>query len=64
MRETDRYFLNLDVDLSWLHEFTPSFGWELGLHLGLRTGLSGTEGGESIGGKIRGTGGVFTGVRF
>ena len=36
------YFLAADVDISWLHDFSPHFGFELGVKLG----LAGRVGGE------------------
>ncbi|HEY3789890.1 MAG TPA: hypothetical protein VGL71_13610, partial [Urbifossiella sp.] len=33
-----------DVDFSWLHDFSPHFGFELGLKLGIATRVSGTVG--------------------
>ena len=35
-------FLAGDVDVSWLHDFSPHFGWEFGL----KVGLAGRVGGE------------------
>ncbi len=64
--ETDRTFLTLDANISWLHDFTPALGWEIGLTIGARIGLTGqNEGGEKVSGHITGgTIGVFTGLRF
>lgn len=36
------YFLVADVDISWLHDFSPHFGYEIGLKLG----IGGRVGGE------------------
>jgi hypothetical protein len=36
-------YLAGDVDLSWLHDFTPHFGFELGVKLGLAGRLAGGE---------------------
>jgi hypothetical protein len=38
------YFLAGDVDFSWLHDFSPRFGFELGLKLGLAGRLGGRVG--------------------
>jgi hypothetical protein len=38
------YFLAGDVDISWLHDFGPRFGFELGMKAGLAGRLGGTVG--------------------
>lgn len=38
------YFLAGDVDFSWLHDFSPRFGFELGMKLGLAGRLAGDVG--------------------
>ncbi len=40
-RATTRVYAAADVDISWLHDFSPHFGYELGLKLGLGVRLSG-----------------------
>ena len=63
--DTDRWFINLDAQIGWLHDLSPGFGWELGLSFGARIGLSGREDGKPVSGKVRGgTIGIYTGVRF
>jgi hypothetical protein len=58
-------FLEPSVDLLWLHDFSPRFGWELGLHAGLGIGLTGRdENDRPAGGKITPVLSVFTGLRF
>jgi hypothetical protein len=64
--ETNRTFLIFDANIGWLHELTPSLGWEIGLNVGARVGLTGqSDGGEKVSGKVSGgTIGVYTGFRF
>ena len=64
--QTDRYFLNLDANIGWLHELSPCLGWEVGVNIGVRVGLSGHEAnGNDISGKVSGgTVGVYTGLRY
>ena len=38
------YYLAGDIDISWLHDFTPHFGYELGIKLGIAGRLSGRVG--------------------
>lgn len=38
------FFLAADVDVSWLHDFGPRFGFELGLKFGLAGRVGGTVG--------------------
>ena len=38
------YFVAGDVDISWLHDFGPHFGFELGVKLGLAGRVSGDIG--------------------
>lgn len=64
--ESDRWFLNLDANMGWLHQISPALAWELGLNFGARIGLAGeNRGGQSISGRVSGgTIGVYTGVRW
>lgn len=64
--ETDRYYLTVDANFGWLHNFTPTVGWEIGLNLGAQIGLSGQErGGRKVSGRVAdGTIGLYTGLRF
>ena len=64
--ESDRYFINLDVNVGWLRELSPDFGWELGVNFGLRVGLSGEDRHDrDVSGRISGgTIGLYTGLRF
>jgi len=43
-RRTTLYFLVGDVDISWLHDFSPHFGFELGVKLGLAARVGGDIG--------------------
>jgi hypothetical protein len=38
------YYLAGDIDISWLHDFGPHFGYELGIKLGIAGRLSGRVG--------------------
>jgi hypothetical protein len=38
------YYLALDVDVSWLHDFGPHFGYEIGMKVGLAGRVGGTVG--------------------
>lgn len=38
------YYLAGDIDISWLHDFSPHFGFELGLKVGIAGRLSGNVG--------------------
>ena len=63
------YFLAGDVDFSWLHDFSPRFGFELGLKLGLAGRLGGTVGHDYPSGAMWGKSlypivAFYTGVRF
>ena len=63
------YFLTGDVDVSWLHDFTPRFGFELGVKLGLAGRVGGTVGNCYPHDLMWGTSlfpiaGVYTGLRF
>jgi hypothetical protein len=61
----DVLFLAPTVDISWLHDFTPHFGWELGLHVGLGVGLAGRDyRGESAGGMVTPLLSLYTGFRL
>ncbi|HEX3152592.1 MAG TPA: hypothetical protein VHR66_31255 [Gemmataceae bacterium] len=64
--ESDRYFINMDVNVGWLHELSPYIGWELGINFGLRVGLSGQDRHDrDISGRVNGgTIGLYTGLRF
>jgi hypothetical protein len=58
-------YLAPTVDISWLHDFDRSFGWELGVHAGIGIGLGGRdEDNEPAGGKLTPIISVYTGVRF
>jgi hypothetical protein len=41
---TARTYLAADVEISWLHDFTDSFGWEMGVKLGLAGKVTGDWG--------------------
>jgi hypothetical protein len=43
-RTTVRTYLAGDVDISWLHDFSPHFGYEVGIKLGIAGRLEGTMG--------------------
>jgi hypothetical protein len=62
----DRYYLNLDTNVSWVHELSGGLAWELGVNLGFRVGLHGQDhDGRNISGRIGGgLIGVYTGLRF
>lgn len=63
--QTDRWYLNLDANIGWLHELTPTIGWELGVNFGARIGFSGQEsGGEKVSGHTSGNIGLYTGFRY
>jgi len=58
-------FLAPSVDITWLHDFLPHFGIELGVHVGLGIGLDGTDSdGDSAAGEFTPLFNVFAGVRF
>ncbi|WP_157368915.1 hypothetical protein [Zavarzinella formosa] len=65
-RETDQTYLLFDANIGWLHELSPSVGWEIGLNFGALVGLSGREScGCKVSGKVTsGTIGIYTGFRF
>ena len=65
-RRDDRYYLNLDVNVSWVHELPAGFAYELGVNGGIRVGLNGHDNqGRNISGRIPGgVAGVFTGIRY
>lgn len=43
-KRNNLYFLAADVDISWLHDFSPHFGYEIGLKLGLAFRVAGDVG--------------------
>ena len=58
-------FLAPNVDVIWLHDFSPHFGWELGVHAGIGIGLSGRDDHDrDAGGRLTPLFSVFTGLRF
>jgi hypothetical protein len=62
-------YLAADVDIAWLHDFSPRFGYELGVKLGFAARLSGDVGDDYPGGVMWGRNaypivGVYTGLRF
>ena len=66
---TSLFFLAGDVDVSWLHDFTPRCGFELGLKFGLAGHLGGTIGkcyprGVMWGKDLYPILGAYTGLRF
>lgn len=66
---SDLYFLVGDVDISWLHDFSPHFGFELGLKLGLAGRVGGEVGDRypralMFGRNFYPVVSVFTGLRF
>ncbi len=68
-RYTHLFFLAGDVDVSWLHDFTPRCGFELGLKFGLAGRVGGTIGNcyprELMwGNSLYPILGVYTGLRF
>jgi hypothetical protein len=65
-RRDDRYYLNLDTNVSWVHELSGGLAWELGVNLGFRVGLHGQDhDGRNIYGRIGGgLVGVYTGLRY
>jgi hypothetical protein len=63
------YFVYGDVDISWLHDFSPHFGFELGMKLGVAGLVSGNVGENYPRGLMFGKSaypiiGVYTGFRF
>src|SRR5436190_377161 len=42
--ETIRYYLTADVNISWLHDFSPHLGWEMGMKFGIAQRIAGTWG--------------------
>lgn len=65
-KQKDSYYFNLDANVGWLHDLSPTVGWELGINFGVRIGISGPDdNGKSLSGKVHGgTIGVYTGLRF
>lgn len=53
-RFTTLYYLAADVDFSWLHDFTPRFGFELGAKLGVAGRLAGAVGDDYPSGTMWG----------
>jgi hypothetical protein len=63
------YYLAGDIDISWLHDFSPHFGFEFGLKLGLAGRLSGRVGDDYPKGLMWGKDlypilSVYSGFRF
>lgn len=63
------YYLAADVDISWLHDFSPHFGYELGVKLGFAARVSGDVGDNYPRHVMWGRNaypivGVYTGLRF
>ena len=63
------YYLAGDVDISWLHDFSPHFGYEIGLKLGIAGRLAGTVGRDYPRGVMWGKDfypivSVYSGFRF
>ena len=68
-RFTTLYFLAGDVDFSWLHDFSPRFGFELGLKLGIAARVGGDIGRDYPDGVMWGRSlypiaALYTGFRF
>lgn len=65
-RRDDRYYLNLDTNVSWVHELPAGFAYELGLNLGFRVGLNGHDNERrNVSGRIGGgIAGIYTGLRY
>jgi hypothetical protein len=66
---TTLYFLAGDVDVSWLHDFSPRFGFELGLKVGLAGRLAGRVGDDYPSGLMWGRNvypifSLYSGLRF
>ena len=63
------YYLAGDVDISWLHDFSPYFGYELGIKLGIAGRLSGRVGDDYPSGLMWGKNlypilSLYSGFRF
>jgi hypothetical protein len=63
------YYLAGDVDISWLHDFSPYFGYEIGVKLGLAGRLAGRVGDDYPRGIMWGKNlypilSVYSGFRF
>jgi hypothetical protein len=63
------YYLAGDIDISWLHDFSPYFAYELGIKLGLAGRLSGRVGDDYPSGIMWGKNlypilSLYTGFRF
>jgi hypothetical protein len=68
-KQNTLYYLFGDVDLSWLHDFGPHFGFELGVKFGLAGRVSGTVGRdypsfEMWGKDVYPVASLYTGLRF
>jgi hypothetical protein len=68
-RYTTLYYLAGDVDVSWLHDFSPRFGFELGLKVGLAGRLAGRVGDDYPGWLMWGRNvypifSLYSGLRF
>lgn len=62
-------YLAGDIDFSWLHDFSPRFGYELGLKLGIAGRISGSVGdhyprGAMWGRDLYPIAALYTGLRF
>jgi hypothetical protein len=59
------YFLAANVDISWLHEISKHFGFELGLQVGAGIAFAGQDGFNRVAaGEIQPQVSLFTGFRF
>jgi hypothetical protein len=63
------HFLAADVDISWLHDFTPHCGYEIGVKLGLGVRVAGTTGSDypsavMFGPDVYPILNVYSGLRF
>jgi hypothetical protein len=68
-RYTTLSYLAGDVDFSWLHDFSPRFGFELGLKVGIAGRLSGAVGDDYPSGVMWGRNfypivAMYSGIRF
>jgi hypothetical protein len=65
-RRDERYYLNLDTNVSWVHELPFGCAYELGVNLGVRVGLSGHDNqGRNVSGRYGGgLAGIYTGLRY
>jgi hypothetical protein len=63
------YYLAGDIDISWLHDFSPHFGFEFGVKVGLAGRVSGTVGRDYPRGVMWGKDlypilSIYSGLRF